>query len=113
MRICWPVAADTATELELAFTRMVRLGQQYAGVLDSPYRCVVAKAWVGGGAPVFAEELRVRRARVQAAFQDAAGQIAEQIRRLGGRCPPVPTFATPAAVVSPVPSGFAGMDIAA
>ena len=107
------MAADTATELELAFTRVVRLGQQYAGVLDSPYRCVVAKAWVGGGAPVFAEELRVRRARVQAAFQDAAGQIAEQIRRLGGRCPPVPTFATPAAVVSPVPSGFAGMDIAA
>ncbi|WP_241019613.1 alpha/beta hydrolase [Thermobispora bispora] len=107
------MAADTATELELAFTRVVRLGQEYAGVLDSPYRCLIAKAWVGGGAPVFAEELRVRRARVQAAFQEAAAQIAEQIHRQGGRRPAVPTFATPAAVVSPAPSGFAGMDIPA
>jgi len=107
------VAADTATELELAFTRVVRLGREYAGVLDSPYRCLIAKAWVGGGAPVFAEELRVRRARVQAAFQEAAAQIADQIHRQGGRRPAVPTFATPAAVVSPAPSGFAGMDIPA
>lgn len=81
-------------------------------MLDACARCMAAHAWVGGGAPKFNEALATRRTALQAAFAEAAQEIAQRIRRLGGQAH-VPSFSTSISVMAPVPGAFSGMDIAA
>ncbi|SFI88826.1 Alpha/beta hydrolase [Streptosporangium canum] len=75
-------------------------------------RYMAANAWVGGGAPAFAQALAARRASLQLAFQSAAEQIARRIRQLGGQAR-VPTFSTSVSVAAAQPSSFSGMDVTA
>ncbi|MFF4414199.1 alpha/beta hydrolase [Streptosporangium sp. NPDC001559] len=56
--------------------------------------------------------LTTRRTALQAAFTEAAQEIAQRIRRLGGQAY-VPSFSTSISVMAPVPGAFSGMDIAA
>lgn len=81
-------------------------------MLDACARCMAAHAWVGGGAPKFNELLATRRTALQAAFAEAAQEIARRIRQLGGQAH-VPSFSTSISVMAPVPGAFSGMDIAA
>ncbi|MFF0576121.1 alpha/beta hydrolase [Streptosporangium saharense] len=98
--------------MEAALSRVVRLGADHASMLDACARCMAAHAWVGGGAPKFNEALATRRTALQAAFTEAAQEIAQRIRRLGGQAH-VPSFSTSISVMAPVPGAFSGMDIAA
>ncbi|MET8383221.1 alpha/beta hydrolase [Streptosporangium canum] len=75
-------------------------------------RYMAANAWVGGGAPAFAQTLAARRASLQLAFQSAAEQIAQRIGQLGGQAR-VPAFSTSVSVAAAQPSSFSGMDVTA
>lgn len=75
-------------------------------------RYMAANAWVGGGAPAFAQALAARRASLQLAFQSAAELIAQRIGQLGGQAR-VPAFSTSVSVAAAQPSSFSGMDVTA
>lgn len=75
-------------------------------------RYMAANAWVGGGAPAFAQALAARRASLQLAFQSAAEQIAQRIGQLSGQAR-VPAFSTSVSVAAARPSSFSGMDVTA
>ncbi|MFJ2029630.1 alpha/beta hydrolase [Streptosporangium sp. NPDC087985] len=73
---------------------------------------MAAHAWVGGGAPVFAQKLAGRRASLQLAFQTAAEGIAQRIRQLGGQAH-VLSFSTSISAMGASPNSFSGMDVTA
>ncbi|GGM91289.1 hypothetical protein GCM10010106_43730 [Thermopolyspora flexuosa] len=103
--------ADRVTqELEAGLSRIVKLAEEHAYALDNPARAMAANAWVGGGAPVFAQALEGRRTGLQQAFTAAAEAVAEQIRRLGGQAS-APRFVSHISVASAVPGRFSGMDV--
>ncbi|TQM75244.1 alpha/beta hydrolase family protein [Thermopolyspora flexuosa] len=97
-------------ELEAGLSRIVKLAEEHAYALDNPARAMAANAWVGGGAPVFAQALEGRRTGLQQAFTAAAEAVAEQIRRLGGQAS-APRFVSHISVASAVPGRFSGMDV--
>ncbi|MEV4580635.1 alpha/beta hydrolase [Nonomuraea jabiensis] len=105
------VAGDTA-ELEEALARVVRLAGDHVGALDSGMRYMAAHAWVGGGAGPFTQTMGDQRARLQRAFETAAGQIADRIRALGGHAAP-PSLSTPLPAAPSARGGYAGMDVQA
>ncbi|MFC6080447.1 hypothetical protein [Sphaerisporangium aureirubrum] len=70
---------------------------------------MAANAWVGGGAPAFAQALAGHRTTMQQALQHATEQLAARIRQLGGQTPQLPAFTTSISVMSATPTGFSGM----
>ncbi|MEU9832663.1 alpha/beta hydrolase [Streptosporangium sp. NPDC048047] len=112
MRLWRIVAANATAELEAALSRITQLGRSHAAALDSSVRYMAANAWVGGGAPAFAQALAARRTALQSAFQDAAEEMARRIRQLGGQAQ-APSFSTSVGTAAARPSSFSGMDVAA
>ncbi|GGQ07452.1 alpha/beta hydrolase [Streptosporangium pseudovulgare] len=112
MRLWRIVAANATAELEAALSRITQLGRSHAAALDSSVRYMAANAWVGGGAPAFAQALAARRTALQSAFQDVAEEMARRIRQLGGQAQ-VPSFSTSVGTAVARPSSFSGMDVAA
>ncbi|WP_433539800.1 alpha/beta hydrolase [Streptosporangium sandarakinum] len=106
------MAANATAELEAALSRITQLGRSHAAALDSSVQYMAANAWVGGGAPAFAQALAARRTALQSAFQDAAEEMARRIRQLGGQAQ-VPSFSTSVGMAAARPSSFSGMDVAA
>ncbi|GAB2464353.1 hypothetical protein GCM10027187_35410 [Streptosporangium sandarakinum] len=106
------MAANATAELEAALSRVTQLGRSHAAALDSSVRYMVANAWVGGGAPAFAQALAARRTALQSAFQNAAEEMARRIRQLGGQAQ-APSFSTSVGTAAARPSSFSGMDVAA
>ncbi len=72
-----------------------------------------ASAWVGGGAPKFAQALTGQRVSLQRAFEAAAHGIVDRIRQEGGQAS-YPSFTTSISTLSAAGHGdFAGMNVEA
>lgn len=112
MRFCCTVTNNATAELEAALSRVTRLAGEHATQLDSAVRHMAAHAWVGGGAPQFAQQLANQRKTLQEAFNSAAESIVQRIRQLGGRAQ-APSFSTSVGSPSTAPGRFAGMDVEA
>lgn len=67
-------------------------------------------AWVGGGAPAFADELARRRSALQSSLTSALHALADLVVRQGGPHPPIPALTTSITTMSAAPSGFHGID---
>jgi hypothetical protein len=80
-----------------AFGRVGQLAEDYARELDPPQALMATQTWVGGGAPAFAHDLVSSRQRMQAAWEQALQDIAQEVAWRGGPRLAVPDVTTAAA----------------
>ena len=68
------------------YQQVCALAEDYARALDGPMATMAARAWFGGGAQGFADELSVRRQAAQRAWAQAMAETASLVAEKGGPC---------------------------
>ncbi|MFI6788213.1 alpha/beta hydrolase [Nonomuraea sp. NPDC050383] len=103
-------AYERAAAALAAYGRAAALAAGHHAGLDPAARLAHAHAWVGGGAPAFAEDLARHRARLQSSLTDALHGLALLVVRHGGPAPAVPALTTSVAALAPAPGRFQGVE---
>ncbi|NUW42373.1 alpha/beta hydrolase [Nonomuraea rhodomycinica] len=93
-----------------AYERAAALAAGHHTDLDPATRLTHAHAWVGGGAPAFADALSRHRSALQSSLAGALHALALLVVRHGGPAPAVPALTTPVTTLAPVPGRFQGID---
>ncbi|MEV0196980.1 alpha/beta hydrolase [Nonomuraea sp. NPDC050691] len=93
-----------------AYERASALAAGHHADLDPAARLMHAHAWVGGGAPAFADALSRHRAALQSSLAHALHALALLVVRHGGPAPAVPALTTSVTTLAPVPGRFQGID---
>ncbi|MBN6053727.1 hypothetical protein JYK22_17440, partial [Nonomuraea sp. RK-328] len=93
-----------------AYERAAALAAGHHADLDLAARLMHAHAWVGGGAPAFADALSRHRAALQSSLAGALHALALLVVRHGGPAPAVPTLTTPVTAMAPAAGRFQGID---
>lgn len=105
--------SDAGSDAGEAYRRVSLLAAEHRADLDAPARLMAAQAWVGGGAPRFADALAAHRASLQRALTAALATLAQECARRGEPAS-APVFpGTHLTVATAARGPFQGIDVAA
>ncbi|GAA0356617.1 hypothetical protein GCM10009530_02230 [Microbispora corallina] len=90
--------------------RLAAAAAAHCADLDPAARLTAAHAWVGGGAPRFANDLARHRAALQSALESALGAVSALAARQGSPSPGVPQVRTSVTVMVATPGPYRGVD---
>ncbi|MFI6499036.1 alpha/beta hydrolase [Nonomuraea typhae] len=102
--------AEHTAALE-ALKRVTTLATEQHTALDPAVRFISAGAWVGGGAPVFADDLTGHRGRLRSSFSSALHALADLVVRRGGPAPAVPAMNSQMTAISATHGSYQGIDV--
>ncbi|GAA3155031.1 alpha/beta hydrolase [Nonomuraea roseoviolacea] len=94
-----------------AYERAAALAAGHHADLDPATRLTHAHAWVGGGAPAFADALSRHRSALQSSLTGALHALALLVVRHGGPAPAVPALTTSVTTLAPTAGRFQGIDV--
>ncbi|MFC0555552.1 alpha/beta hydrolase [Planotetraspora thailandica] len=104
--------SETAVVQE-AFRRASALVADHRADLDPAVHLMAAHAWVGGGAPRFADDLSRHRSTLQASLETALQEIHRLVVRHGLIPPGMPAVRTSVTSMTATPGSFRGVDVVA